>query len=177
MKLLTGIVLALAMFSTSEASAAPWLAEDSWRLTAYDVFALNPTSGWLTVEGKSPGSNYAVKLKVTFPAEGSKDYPVIRVLIVQGTTLGLTNTTWKTAVDLRRWRPPFPDHIIERIAENPGYRPIQPLPIDVFQKYKGVVIESLRWVGTGKDKKLRRSRIRIDFSDAPLDKQIEKNGN
>lgn len=152
--------LALLMLISSAKEAA---AEDSWRLTTYKSFTFNPKSGRLSIYGEAAGS-YAVKLEVNLPEGKAVDYCTIRVLIVYGTnTQFVRNTNWEASVDLLDYRPPFPDHILERIR-NTGFRPPQPPLTHLLKKYKGVAIESVQWIGRGSDKKLKRSITRIDFA-------------
>jgi hypothetical protein len=154
-------LLMLVAFASSEAKA-----EDTWKLANYRSFTFNPANGKLSIYGKASGT-YVIKLEVV--EERQAKTCTIRVLIIHGTTSlhKLHNdTSWEVEIDLETYVPPYTDYILEKI-KNEGFRPEPPPPMNLLKKYKGVDIEGLRRVG----KKLKRSIIRIDFSQMAKEKE------
>ncbi len=163
--LLLALISTLAIFSNDKVAVA----EDAWKLAPYQSFTFKPKSGKLLVNGYTKGS-YTVKLDVNLPEGKDADYCKIKVLIVYGTNTKFQGTPhWEASVDLMNYRPPFPDHILERIRLT-GFRPLQPPVINLLKKYKGVDIEGMQLEGRGDNIKLKRSTIRLDFSQTLEDK-------
>lgn len=167
--LLLALISTLAIFSTANKAVA----EDAWKLTPYKSFTFNPKSGRLSIKGQTTGS-YAVKLEVNLPEGKDADYCKIKVLIVYGTETQFQRYAhWEASVNLIYYRPPFPNHILER-ERLTGFRPQRQLPImNLLKKYKGVDIEGMRLEGRGDKAKLKRSIIRLDFSQMLQDKEKE----